>query len=70
MPKLLRDFEVYLVHVEADLCDGCAECAIYCPVDVFAVRKEKAEVVRPGNCMGCTTCMAVCEPRAVVITEI
>jgi len=69
MPKVLKDFEVYLIHVDADACDGCGDCVTYCPVDVFVVH-HKAEVVRPQNCLGCSTCTAVCKPRAVVVTEI
>ncbi|MBN2489912.1 MAG: 4Fe-4S binding protein [Planctomycetes bacterium] len=69
MPKQLRDFEVYLVHVDEDRCDGCGECVRYCPVDVFEVHGQAA-VVRPENCLGCTTCVAVCPSAAVVVTEI
>ncbi len=31
MPKQLRDFEVYLVHVDSDKCDGCEKCVKLCP---------------------------------------
>ena len=69
MPKQNRTFEVYLVHVVEDQCDGCEECAKFCPCDVFQVF-HKAQVVRPGNCLGCRTCEAVCKSKAVIITEI
>lgn len=69
MPKQLRAFEVYLVHVDADRCDGCRDCVVYCPVDVFDVF-HKAAPTRPENCLGCGTCVAVCKSGAVIVTEI
>ncbi len=69
MAKKYRTFEVYMVYVEEDKCDGCKECDYYCPVNVFDVF-HKATPVRPENCMGCRTCEAVCKSKAIVITEI
>jgi NAD-dependent dihydropyrimidine dehydrogenase PreA subunit len=69
MPNKLRDFEVYLVHVDADKCDGCEECVKLCPVEVFDM-SHKAYPTRPQHCMGCRTCEALCKSNAVIITEI
>ncbi|MCJ7595076.1 MAG: 4Fe-4S binding protein [Desulfobacterales bacterium] len=69
MGKQYRDFEVYLVYVDADKCDGCELCFVYCPVDVFQM-SHKATPVRPQNCLGCRTCEAVCKSKAIIITEI
>ena len=67
--KTKTGIEVYLVYLDPDLCDGCEDCVVYCPVDVFTC-SHKATVVHPQNCMGCRTCEAVCKPDAIVITEI
>ncbi len=64
-----KTFEVYLVHVDADKCDGCEECVNFCPVDVFDMT-HKAYPTRPQNCLGCKTCVAVCKSGAIIITEI
>jgi NAD-dependent dihydropyrimidine dehydrogenase PreA subunit len=40
-----------------------------CPVDVYEM-PHKAMAVRPVNCMGCQTCVALCKPKAIIITEI
>ena len=64
-----RVFEYYLVYVDAERCDGCEECAKFCPVDVFDMA-HKASATRPQNCLGCRTCEAVCKSKAVIITEI
>jgi NAD-dependent dihydropyrimidine dehydrogenase PreA subunit len=69
MPKVLRDYEIYLVYVDLDKCDGCEDCVIYCPVEVFDMT-HKAYPTRPQNCLGCRTCEAVCKSKAVIITEI
>jgi len=69
MAKLYRDYEVYLVHVDNDRCDGCEECLKFCPCDVFDFF-QKAIPARPQNCLGCRTCEAVCKSKAVIITEI
>ena len=69
MPKRFREFEVYLVYVDPEKCDGCEACEHRCPVGVFVVH-HKAQVVKPENCLGCRTCEAVCKSNAVIITEI
>lgn len=69
MAKQYIDFEVYLVYVDPDKCDGCEECIKYCPADVFDFA-VKALPARPRNCLGCRTCEAVCKSKAVIITEI
>lgn len=70
MGKKYKTFEVYLVHLDPDQCDGCEECVVYCPVDVFDMAGPKAVVARPRNCMGCRTCVALCKSKAIIITEI
>jgi heterodisulfide reductase subunit A-like polyferredoxin len=69
MAKQLRDFEVYLVYVDKEKCEACHECTKICPTDVFDVQ-EKCDPVRPENCLGCGTCVAVCKSNAIVLTEI
>ena len=69
MGKIYRDYEVYLVYVDAEKCDGCEECVKFCPVDVFDMT-HKAISARPNNCLGCRTCEAVCKSKAVIVTEI
>lgn len=69
MGKQFVEHEVYLVYVDAEKCDGCELCLIYCPVNVFDF-SIKAYPNRPQNCLGCRTCEAVCKSKAVIITEI
>ncbi|MBN2034626.1 MAG: ferredoxin family protein [Deltaproteobacteria bacterium] len=69
MGKKFVEYELYLVYVDQDKCEGCGQCIIYCPVDVFDF-SIKAYPSRPQNCLGCRTCEAVCNSKAVIITEI
>ncbi len=69
MGKEIKDFEVYLVHVDTDKCNGCGECVGICQGDVFEVSSQ-AHPVRPENCLGCQACVAVCRTNAIVLTEI
>jgi NAD-dependent dihydropyrimidine dehydrogenase PreA subunit len=69
MGKMLRDYDVYLVHVDSERCDSCGECVKMCLVDVLEM-PHKAVAVRPVNCMGCQTCVALCKSKAIIITEI
>ncbi len=62
-------WEVYLIHVDQDRCDGCEECIKFCPVEVFDF-STKAIPARPQNCLGCGTCVAVCKSKAIILTEI
>lgn len=70
MGKVLRDFEVYLVYVDEDRCDGCEECLKICPVNVYDFSLKKSVPARPQNCLGCTACTAVCKSDAIIISEI
>ena len=69
MGKRYKTFELYLVHIDPDKCDGCEECVKFCPVNVFDM-SIKATPARPQNCLGCGTCVAVCKSKAIIITEI
>jgi ferredoxin len=35
MGKQIKDFEVYLVHVDKEKCYGCGECAAICKTDAI-----------------------------------
>ncbi|NQU13201.1 MAG: 4Fe-4S binding protein [Desulfobacteraceae bacterium] len=50
-------------------CDECEECLKFSLVDVFDF-SSKAFPVRPNNCFGCGTCVAVCKSKAFIITEV
>ncbi|MCK4578104.1 MAG: 4Fe-4S dicluster domain-containing protein [Candidatus Marinimicrobia bacterium] len=65
-----------VVHIDIDLCKGCAFCEEYCPRDVLAMsdafnRKgyHYPEVVKSGECVNCGLCEAICPEFAIFCTE-
>ncbi len=55
--------------IDADLCTGCGQCSLVCPVLIF-VREEGAAVprvvpTRAERCFACGQCMAACPTQAV-----
>lgn len=69
MGKEYKDFEVYLVHVDPEKCNGCGECVAICQGGVFEMSNQ-AYPVRPENCLGCQACVAICKTEAIILTEI
>ncbi|MBW2038446.1 MAG: 4Fe-4S dicluster domain-containing protein [Deltaproteobacteria bacterium] len=70
MTRQEKEYEVFLIKVDAKRCNGCGQCIECCPVDVFEARDGKPIPVSPQNCLGCDTCRAICEKEAIIITEI
>jgi NAD-dependent dihydropyrimidine dehydrogenase PreA subunit len=64
------EYEVYLIGVDSARCDGCGECALICPTDVFEMRGDRSHPVRPENCLNCGGCVGVCPTCAVTVVEI
>jgi len=60
----------WVVKVDKDKCDGDGACVENCPVEVFELDENgKAEPVNEEECIGCETCMEVCETGAVTVEE-
>jgi NAD-dependent dihydropyrimidine dehydrogenase PreA subunit len=70
MARERKEYPVYLIKVSKERCTGCGQCFDLCPVSVFEFPGGTAVPSRPENCLGCGTCEAVCEQKAVVVTEI
>ncbi|MDY6855284.1 MAG: 4Fe-4S binding protein [Thermodesulfobacteriota bacterium] len=60
----------YVVKVDKEKCDGDGACVENCPVEVFEMDANgKAEPVNAEECLGCETCIEVCETGAVTVEE-
>jgi NAD-dependent dihydropyrimidine dehydrogenase PreA subunit len=64
------EFEVYLIGVDEEACEGCGECLNICPVDVFEMKEGHPVPSRPENCLYCRGCVEICPVSAITITEI
>lgn len=56
------------LKINRDWCKGCGICVQLCPKQVLELDKnEKAEVVRPENCICCSLCELRCPDLAVTV---
>lgn len=56
--------------MDKDKCTGDGECADACPVDVFQLVEGRAEPVNQDDCLGCESCVEVCDFDAITVEEI
>jgi len=50
-------------HIDEELCDGCSDCAAWCPEDAILV--DGTAAIDPDLCIGCGACIARCLRDAV-----
>ncbi len=60
----------YEVVVDKEKCEGCEECVVVCPVDVFEMEDGKSVPVNAEECLGCESCVEVCDDEAITVTEV
>ena len=53
-----------------DKCVGDGECVDVCPVEVYELQDGKAVPVNEEECLGCESCIEVCEQDAITVEEI
>jgi 2-oxoglutarate ferredoxin oxidoreductase subunit delta len=60
-----------VVQIEEVGCRDCGLCVEICPTDVFEeeAQKKMAKVVRPEDCIGCTSCVYLCPSRCLTVTD-
>lgn len=59
--KAAADF----ISVDAERCNGCADCMRVCLGGCFTVENKKARVVSLAECMECGSCWYICDREAV-----
>ena len=58
-----------LVRVEENKCNGCGDCARFCPRGVWVRDGEIFRPQKPTLCAECGACWNVCSADAVVMGE-
>jgi len=63
-----REHIPWFPTVAADLCNACDRCLEFCSYGVFEKQGDgKVAVVEPFLCrVGCSSCAAVCDPKAIL----
>jgi len=58
-----------IIHIDADLCDGCGQCMIACAEAAIELVDGKARVVADRYCDGLGACLGECPQGALTIIE-
>ena len=60
-----------MTHVVSENCIKCkyTDCVDVCPVEVYEIKDGKSEAVNAEECLGCESCVEVCEVSAITVEE-
>ena len=61
---------MWSVKVDKNKCTGDGECEDVCPVNVYELKDGKSEPVNAEECLGCESCVEVCESDAITVEEV
>ena len=53
------------IKIDAEKCDGCANCVRVCLGDCYEISGKKARIRSLDECMECAACWYVCEKDAI-----
>lgn len=60
---------MYLITIDETKCTVCGECVDMCPSEIYIVEGGRLVVGNSDDCSNCQSCISVCEPGAITITE-
>jgi NAD-dependent dihydropyrimidine dehydrogenase PreA subunit len=61
---------MYIISIDEQKCTVCGECTKICPVEIYKQEGERIVVGNSDECSGCQSCISVCEPQAINVSEI
>jgi NAD-dependent dihydropyrimidine dehydrogenase PreA subunit len=63
---------MFEITIDYDKCQGDEECVGNCPSEVYDWDDENQRpvIARPEDCLGCETCVEVCEVGAITVEEV
>jgi NAD-dependent dihydropyrimidine dehydrogenase PreA subunit len=61
------------LDIDKSKCNACGECIEKCPNQVlkivgfkFIIQHRHVKVARPGDCIGCLSCVDACSEQAII----
>jgi NAD-dependent dihydropyrimidine dehydrogenase PreA subunit len=61
---------MYVIVIDAQKCKVCGECVGICPVEIFKQVNNHIATGNTDECSNCQSCVSVCEPQAITISEV
>jgi NAD-dependent dihydropyrimidine dehydrogenase PreA subunit len=55
--------------VDQNKCSGCGNCVEICPSEVYEIKEEKSNPIRPEDCIECWACVTQCPAESIQLTE-
>ncbi len=64
---------MFIVTIDVEKCQACAECVEVCAVQALSIEEDGKMVAvfteDPDECLGCESCVEVCEEGAITVEE-
>lgn len=65
---------MYIVTVDIEKCQACADCVDNCAVGALSIVEDDGKkyamfTTDPSECIGCLSCEASCPEGAITVTE-
>ncbi len=61
---------MYLIAIDEEKCTVCGECVKICPNEIYKLENGRVIVANAKDCSNCQSCISMCEPQAITITEV
>lgn len=70
MPEYIRDLTAVPNGRNVSIapqCIGCGSCLAICPMHVFDIKSNRAEVINEHECIHCGLCQKICPEQSILI---
>ncbi len=61
---------MYLIVIDETKCTVCGECVNICPNDVYKLENGRVIAANTSDCSNCQSCISMCEPQAITISDV
>ncbi len=61
---------MYVIVIDEKKCKVCGECVKICPNEIYKLEGDRVVVGNTVDCSNCQSCISVCEPQAITVSEV